>query len=268
VRAWAAACAAACAIALAAPARGDEGTDALFHRGVAALQREAWGEAIDAFEALSDRGVVHPDASYDRALAYLGRVRARSDRPGDLGRAAAALEETLAARPGDADAESALEAVRSEVARRRARGEAGAEVESRPTLERALVGLARESTWALLAAAASAVLAVGLVLRRLARDTPGHLAGSIATPIGAAALALFAALAGGAAWLRRTTEDAVVVVPEVRLLDAEGAPIAGATIPEAARVELGDRKGSLVHLRWGVLAGFAPLGSVRVVPRP
>ena len=37
-------------------------------------------------EALADQGFVHPDASYDRGLAYVMRYRAVAARPGDLGR--------------------------------------------------------------------------------------------------------------------------------------------------------------------------------------
>src|SRR5260221_14196728 len=72
-------------------ARADETPDALFRHGVASLDKGEYGAAIDDFEALADRGFVHPDASYDRGVAYLQRVRAKADRPGDLGRAAAAF---------------------------------------------------------------------------------------------------------------------------------------------------------------------------------
>src|SRR5450432_923616 len=147
---------------------GEETTDALFQKGVAALAEGAVNEAVETFEALADRGFVHPDASFDRSLSYLGRVRAGIERPGDLGRAAAALEETLLCRPDDRDAESALELVRAEVARRRARSGSVAEVEARPTLERAIIGLASEYTWSILAALSSAVLTLGLIFRVLA----------------------------------------------------------------------------------------------------
>src|SRR5262245_61691995 len=45
-------------------ARADE-TPELFQRGTDALGRGEFGAAIDSFEALSDRGYVHPDASFD-----------------------------------------------------------------------------------------------------------------------------------------------------------------------------------------------------------
>ena len=67
----------------------------MFKKGAAALGRGEYAAAIDTFEALADQGFVHPDASYDRGIAYVMRFRARGDKAGDLGRAAAAFEETL-----------------------------------------------------------------------------------------------------------------------------------------------------------------------------
>ena len=93
-----------------------------FERGTAALERGAYGEAIAELESLADRGFVHADASFNRGLAYVGRARSLQAEPGDLGRAAAALSETLALRPDDEEAEQALFAVRSEIGRRLSRG--------------------------------------------------------------------------------------------------------------------------------------------------
>src|SRR4051794_40162999 len=72
---------------------------ALFAEGVAALERGAVTEAVDRFELLADRGFVHPDASFDRAAAYVERARSAQAQPGDLGRAAAALAEVLELAP-------------------------------------------------------------------------------------------------------------------------------------------------------------------------
>ena len=71
------------------PARAEGVTEA-FKTASAALERGAYAEAIDRFEALADRGFQHPDASFDRALAYSGRAQSLQAAPGDLGRAAAA----------------------------------------------------------------------------------------------------------------------------------------------------------------------------------
>jgi hypothetical protein len=276
-------------VALAPAARAevasDESPDALFKKGVAALRDGAVNDAVDSFEALADRGFVHPDASFDRSLSYLGRIRTGVEHPGDLGRAAAALEETLLFRPDDREAEAALELVRAEVARRRARSGSPADVESRPTLERAMLGIASEWTWSILAVLSSLLLTLGLVLRMIAvsRDeariaegraaTGGpegalHLASQIAIPIGGACLLVFVGLAAGSRQLRLTTREGVVVAPEAHLVTERGALASGGSIPEAARVEVGEHRGALVHVRWGSIEGWTQSDAVRRLARP
>lgn len=253
---------------VASQAAAETTTEALFQEGVEALDKGDYPAAIDIFEALADRGFVHPDVSYNRALAYIGRVREGKARTGDLGRAAAALEETLLAEPKDPDAELALDLVRAEVARKRAR-QAGSEleVETHPTIGRALVGLLPERIWAVLAAFGSTLLTLGLALRRARRDTPAHLAAMILVPVGALALLGFGALAFGARHLRKTTEPAVVVAAEARLLDEKGIPTGTASIPEAAKVEIHERRGSLAYVRWGAVEGWASTRELRLLPR-
>lgn len=266
-----------------ASAAEDDATS-LFQRGVAALREGSVNEAVEVFEALADRGFVHPDASFDRALSYLGRVRAGLERPGDLGRAAAALEETLLLRADDRDAEMALELVRAEVARRRARSGSSTDVDARPTIDRAVFGFASEWTWSILAAISSLILTAGLVLRVVAaqmadtgrgetmREMPYeaaiHLASTITVPIGAVCLLVFAVLAAGARQLRLTTTDGVVVAPEAHLLTEKGVLSSRGAIPEAARVELGEQRGALVHVRWGAVEGWTQSDAVRRLARP
>ena len=262
----------------------DDDATSLFQKGVVALREGSVNEAVEVFEALADRGFVHPDASFDRALSYLGRVRAGVERPGDLGRAAAALEETLLLRADDRDAETALELVRAEVARRRSRSGSSTEVDARPSIDRAVFGFASEWTWSILAAFSSLILTAGLVLRVVAaqmadagagatlREIPHegaiHLAGTIAVPIGAVCLLVFAVLAAGARQLRLTTSDGVVVAPEAHLLTEKGVLTSRGAIPEAARVELGEQRGALVHVRWGAVQGWTHTDAVRRLARP
>jgi hypothetical protein len=264
------------------PAAAEDDAPSLFQKGVAALRDGSVNEAVELFEALADRGFVHPDASFDRALSYLGRVRAGVERPGDLGRAAAALEETLLLRGDDRDAEMALELVRAEVARRRARSGSSADVDARPTIDRAVFGFASEWTWSILAVVSSLLLTAGLVLRVVAaqmaddgaraREAPYeaaiHLASTIAVPIGAVCLFAFAILTAGARQLRLTTSEGVVVAPEAHLLTEKGVLASRGAIPEAARVELGEQRGALVHVRWGAVEGWTQSDVVRRLARP
>lgn len=239
-------------------------SEALFEKGSVALSKGEYNTAIDALEALADRGFVHPDASFDRGLAYLERVRANADKPGDLGRAAAGFEEALLLRPDDAEAEAALDKVRAEVTRRRARRAKDA-VDARPTLDRAIVGLASERTWSIAALIASLSLALGMVLRRRP-ERRVHITGSVLASSAAIALLALLPITWGARELRLTRRPGVIVAPEVYLSNDEGQPLRD-PIPEAAavEVEIGARRGGAVRVRWGGTEGWAPSGGVRLL---
>ncbi len=247
-----------CSSAGAAP----ESNQQLFEEGVKALQAGDHDKAIATFEALADRGETSPSASYDRGLAYLARVRGKAERPGDLGQAAAAFDETLLADPDDVDAQHAAELVRAEVARRRVRHDAPAEVQARPSLDRIVIGLAPEPFWEWGAIVSSLVLTAGLILRKAPRG-PRHLAGLIATPIGLVCLLAFGALSAQARHIRRTTLPAVIVAPEAQMLDDNGAATGRDPVPEAARVELHEQRGSLVLIQYGGEEGWTHAASVR-----
>ncbi|APR83754.1 Hypothetical protein A7982_09103 [Minicystis rosea] len=242
-----------------------ETSEELFTKGATSLARGEYAAAIDTFEALADQGYLHPDASYDRGLAYVTRYRAQAGRAGDLGRAAAAFEETLLLRPGDHDADVALDLVRAEITRRRARHSKDT-VDVRPTLDRMVVGLADEETWGLAAFAASLALAMGLVLRP--RAGRAHIAGSILVPTAIVLLLALVPLAYGARRLRLNTRPGVIVATEVHFTSEDGQARGGEPVPEAASVEVGERRGSLVHVRWGAVEGWVPAADVRVLGAP
>lgn len=248
--------------ALAAPPPTDP-PEVRFERASKALEAEAYDAAILEFESLADRGFAHPDVSFDRGLAYARRSRTRDEQPGDLGRAAAGFEEALRLRPDDHEAEAALDAVRAEVTRQRAR-KAKDDLIVRPSLDRIVVGLASEETWSYAAIGASLLLALALLLRRKPNG-PVHVAGSVLVPISVVALLALTPLALGARWLREHRRTGVIVLPEANLIDAEGRAINGASIPEASSVEVGDRHGDTILVRWGSTEGYASLASVRVL---
>lgn len=270
-----------------AAAQGAAGDDeALFKKAAAALGAGEYGAAIDALETLADRGFLHPDASYDRGLAYLMRIRARAERPGDLGRAAAAFEETLRLRPDDAEADAALDLVRGEVTRRRSR-KGGSTVDVRPTLDRVIAGLVSDRAWTVAALIASCLLAIGLVLRRFERPGGGlraadaaapaikpasgpahplHVAGSVLVATGVVALLVLAPIAWHSRVLRLTTRPGVIIATEAHFTDENGRAAGGDAIPEAAAVEVGERRGGILRVRWGAEEGWLPAASVRVLP--
>lgn len=238
-----------------------------FQRAALAIEKGAFGEAIDRLELLADRGFVHPDASFNRAVAYLARARSPQREQGDLGRAAQALSETLALRSSDTQAEELLDSVRAEIGRKRART-GGANLVARPRLARAIAGLVPESVWGVLAALGSLSLAAGIALRFRTREH--GVPGALAIGIGAFLLLFGGALGFAARHFRHTSTPAVVVVAEARLLDASGRPLQGRiaegnVVPEGADVVLLERRAGLARIEWGSSEGWVVGGQVREV---
>jgi hypothetical protein len=259
--------------ALAAPgvasAQASASPEQVFASGVRAIERGAWDQAIDQFELLADRGFSHPDASFDRAVAYVERARTPAARPGDLGRAAAALAETLELRPGDEEAEAALERVHSEIARKRSR-QGSEPISARPSLARAVVMLVSEQVWASSALLGSLALTAGLGLRFSTRRRR-RLAGAITGSVGALLLVLAGSLTLAARHYRVSSQHAVVVAPDARLLDPSGAPVSGVAargptaIPEGSSVYVLERRGLLARVEWGTTRAWVDAAQIRIV---
>lgn len=262
------------ALTFAGSARAADTDEELFARAAAALEAEDVESAITALESLADRGFVHPDASFDRGIAYARRARGPRPQVGDLGRAAAGFEEARLLRPDDASAAAALEQVRGEVSRRRShRGKDEIAVGDPP--DRLLVELATPRAWAALALASSLVLSFGLWLRRRPPG-PARVTGVLALPLGALGLALFAPAAWWSGVLVHDRGFGVVVASEVLLTDDGGARVDAPNVPEGARVEVGgsgaegggERGGEgRVRVRWGSYEGWAPTASIRKLAR-
>jgi len=261
-----------CALWLtAAHGQAQAGPEKTFADAVAALERGAVDDAIDRLESLADSGFSHPDASFNRAVAYVERARSENARPGDLGRAVAALEETLLARPGDAEAEQALERVRGEIARRRAR-EGAEPVVAKTSLGRAVVGLLPEAVWAGAAALGSFLASVGLALRWLSESHRRRVAASTAASIGGALLVLCGGLAFTARHFRVASRPAVVVAENARLLDQAGKPLVQkggepehVSMPEGASLFVHERSGELVRIEWGTTVAWVQAAQVRPI---
>jgi len=238
-----------------------------------ALKRGAYTEAIDTLELLADRGFVHPDASFNRAVAYVERARSSAASPGDLGRAAAALSEVLILRPSDEAAELGLARIRAEISRRHAR-EGTAPVMARDSLGRAATSLFDENVWAALALTGSFLLTLGLGLRRFVPRTSAALAGAIGIGLGTVLLLGGAGLTAGARHFRLTSSPAVIVADEARLLDESGKPLPqkrgaadSVTIPEGATVYVLERRPAFYRVAWGSSEGWLTPGQVRILAK-
>jgi hypothetical protein len=254
------------------PVQAESQPEQVFASGVKALELGAWDDAIDQFELLADRGYSHPDASFNRAVAYVERARTPAARPGDLGRAAAALAETLELRPGDDEADAALDKLHGEIARQRAR-QSSEPISARPSLARAAVQLAPEQAWATGALIGSLALTIGLLLR-FASHRRRRLAGAIMGSVGALWLVVAGCLTLAARHYRVTSQHAVVVAPDARLLDQRGAPIRGdaargpTSIPEGSSLYVLERRGLLARVEWGTTRAWVDMSQLRILARP
>lgn len=242
--------------------------EAVLAASVSAAQRGAFDEAVDQVELLSDRGFVHPDASYARAYAYVERARSRASRPGDLGRAVAALEESLLLRP-DAEVEGALSTLRAEISRRRARA-GSSPVLQRPSLARAVTSLLPEGVWVNSAVLGSILVTAGLTLYFAVKRRAAEIAGATGIVVGLILGLLGASLAFAARHYRTTSRPAVVVVSEARLLDPNGralpvrAPNPEA-VPEGALVYVHEQRDGRARLEWGAITGWVDASQLRVL---
>lgn len=251
-----------------------ESADALFSRAADALVRGEYSEAIAGFEQLSDRGVVRVNASLNRGHAYLLRAESPKRRDGDLGQAAAGFREAQLLDATDDESSRALAGIRREISQERARRGLDPVVVE-PPLMRAVVQLVPENVWAILALLGSLTLSVGLVLQRAAAHSPRRLAGQICSGAGAFALLVFGAMTGASVRYRETTSEAVVVVPEARLLNADGKPLTqraldveASAIPEGASVFVLGQSGRLTRIAWGNLEAWVLGTELRVLGKP
>ena len=244
-----------------------ETDEELFAVGQQAIEAGRLRQAIDIYESLADRGFAHPDASYNRGVAYVARVKAREEKPGDLGRAAAAFEECLLRRPGDEAAERALEAVRNEVTKRlpvEANGK-GPLVDQGPSPRDAIAGLLSEANWAFAALGGSLLLAIALVARDRAATPRPRLIATSAALLALSVLLVAAPFAAIARSIRRNTATAVVVSKEARWVKDDGTVLPDPPVPEAARVEILERRGVLLQVRWGKTQGLLRPLDLRII---
>jgi hypothetical protein len=153
----------------------------------------------------------------------------------------------------------------------RRRSRAGAtQVDQKPSLGWAVVGLLTEDTWSLLSAFGSLVATLGLAVRFATTKDAVRLAGVVAASLGAIVLTVTGTLAYLARYERVHFRPAVVVVDEARLLDESGANITGpgSIVPEGAAVRVTGERGTLAHVEWGTLDGWLSFGQLRLLARP
>jgi len=237
------------------------------------LQKGAHTEAIQQLELLADRGVLHPDISFDRAVAYAYRARSPQARPGDFGRAAFALSEVLALRPDDTEAAALLTRIDLELSRARSR-RGNPSLLARPRLTRAVVGLLPENVWAVSAMVCSLATTLGILYRFGSSRPRRRLAGAVTAWLSAALLAVTSLSLLYAVHARHSTRQGVVVTTDARLVDITGVPVAATqhpgqdlTIPEGAKLVVTGRTERLLKVEWGSLEAYVSPSEVQLLPQ-
>ena len=249
----------------------DPESQVLFNKATAALNADTPGEAIAALEQLADRGTLHPDVSFDRALAYIKRAHSPRAQAGDLGRAVAALEETLSLRPDDAEAETTLASVQNELSRERSRRGAQSLL-ARPSLGRALVRLLPENFWAVAALITSVACTLGLLAAWLGRSVRRRFVGKVVASIAGATCVLGSSLLYAAVQMRHQVRTGIVIVAEARLRDAAGRPLTvtitrdTTSIPEGARVDVTHVTDRYSEVLWGETQAFVESSDLQLLP--
>jgi hypothetical protein len=246
--------------------------DEAFARGVAALEGGKPEAAIREFEGLADLGIVDPVVSYNRGLSYALRAKLGAV-PGDLGRAAHGFQEARALASSvdpslTVDATVALETVRSQVARARARAGASVELDKGLPLGRSIVRLLNEDQWAMAALAFSVLFGLAMFAHWRVRERHGRIASIVVASLSGPAWVVFAVLSVFARHERTSVQEGVVVSSSARLANEKGVPVPEAeSLPEAAHVEVLETRAGYTHVRWGNVVGWIPAAAVRPIHR-
>jgi hypothetical protein len=204
-------------------------------------------EAIRTLEAVADRGVYHPDLSYNRALGYLDRAKTPASQPGDLGQAAAGFAEVLEFRPDDAEAERGLLQAQLLVAKDQSRADTSSESHSLGLVERVLLRT-RPLALLVIAGIGAVCACAGLLLRLAARENTRS-AGAIFALVGVSLLLPAAGLHFSRHALFSGARVAVVVAKKAQIVDAGGGRLKGRLpLRETTLVYVGPSTSSIAPL--------------------
>jgi hypothetical protein len=206
-------------------------------------------QAIAELERLADEGHQSDAASCNRGLAYA--MKATMDpAPGDLGRAVQGFEEChdLSTRAEvKRSAESAIVAIKREIARRYARTGTTVGVAPTRSIERVVARALPENAWAALALSSSLFLALGLAMMWRRRSP------RVAAPLvfgATACLGMLLALTFVARSERVDRSEAVVVAEMAQPLDERHSVLAGEyPVPEGTRLLVLEESGAFVRVR-------------------
>jgi hypothetical protein len=194
-------------LALAAPATSSAATSVAdtFRTANEALAAGRTDEAVAGYESLAALGIESPNLLYDLAAA-----QRRAGRPG---RAILAIERLLTLDPGDDEARTLLDDVRTEVGKTRPRGAGTAGLFPRRGFLHAASARFRETDLAWATVVLSFLTFGLLIARRFAKREALRLGLAIAAPVSAALLAMTCTLLWSKAVREEAAAEAIVIAP-------------------------------------------------------
>jgi hypothetical protein len=236
-----------------------------FESATSALEGARIEEAISSFESMADRGLAHPDASFNRALSYLKRAHSPSARPGDLGQAIAGFRETLELRRDDETVLPLLDGALLEIAARQSGGKDAQVSWSEPLHVQALRVF--DPTLLLGVAAFGAVVFIAALLSTIkahlrARGLAILILGGIIWSLGSALYGLRQTFVADARY-------GVVVVPRAEPRDELARKVRGtAPLTEGALVRVAEQRGSLFAVDLGGQFIWIQASDLRLLQKP
>lgn len=202
---------------------------------------------LASLEGLADAGIVHPDLSYNRGVAYLKRSAQANQSALDLGQAAAGFAEASHLRPEDPGAKRALREVQELIASKSAEQGTSSENLTLGLGEQLLLWL-NPKYLALLGLLGSLATSLGIAFRRSSRESRRTAGNVLALLAG-----LLLVLCSGGAFLRSSLFDqcrlAVVISRSAPILEESSAPKRGTpALRQGTVVYLSRDSGALLPL--------------------
>jgi tetratricopeptide (TPR) repeat protein len=233
-----------------------------FSAATQALQAGRIEEAIAGFESMADRGLAHPDASFNRGIAYLKRAHSPAAQLGDLGQAVAAFRETLALGRDDEAAQTLIDGSLLEIAARQSDARSAQITTAEPLYLQALKAV--DPTLPLGFSVLGAILCLvalpfTLKAELKARALAVLILGGLLWTLGSAVYLMEDALVVRARY-------AVVVVPRAEPRDALARKLRGAqAFPEGTEVRVAKLQGNLVEVRGALEPVWLLSSDLRIV---
>lgn len=204
-------------------------------------------ESLSLLEGAADRGLVHPDLSFNRGFAYLKRAESPAAAPGDLGQAIASFSEALKLRPSDPEATSGLERAQILLSQRTNLEHTTGSLDD--SIFRPLMAQVPPLPPAIVAGLGAALLCGAWLGRLITKEKPRTLA------IGLVGLTLWLAGAlvyAGRLYALSSQSDAIVISARAELRDEAGRTLRGTDgLPQGTRVRVKETRGRLSRIESG-----------------